>query len=717
MPVGEFCRHVGQNLNGLVDDLQRLTGRTGENERLAWMWSLDRAARVLNHPTLADFHLHVGQRGSVSVEYRLPASASWCDLVVLGRNPIQPAAVVVELKDWDTYGDQPGPSETLVWHHGELVLHPSDQVRGYVEYCRRFHSAVHDQRADVAGCVYFTQPRSAGPYLEKPHDGLVADYPIFTDSVLDVDERFPEFLRSRLTLPDQEFAEAFEVGVYQQDRSFTRQVAQQIADPSRSPFVLLDHQRHGLELCKLRIQEALARERSGDEKTVIVIEGPPGSGKSAIAAQLWAELAQDERLSGDSFVVTTTSSSQRRNWESFFERAGRRGARGFVMPANRYAPADARWVGQYSRRPGAGTMRPETWRENTATCLAEETRRRHGTGPPFVSIVDEAHALINPEQPNARPARAGWPLAFGPQAYHIIRSSRVSVFLMDVDQGFRDRECTTRQDIEIWATELGATVGPPISLAGAQFRLAGSVEYVAWIENVLGLTDSPPPPVSSWRRTATISGGSLLFEVVPDPLALEDALRPHVKAGDTARLLATFGRPWKSKPPTSRGSRRARSLAGPTPFDFDITFEREGRLRRWEKIWNAVPGEDYTLFVQALPGTAMEKDPLAEIGCPYTIRGFDYDWVGVLWLKDLVWRKDRWTVDLDHVHESGVKDTQRDARREALKGTIGPAHQELLKRVKQAYRILLTRAMKGLYIWVQDPETAVHLRGVLSTAV
>jgi len=717
MPVGEFCRQVAQNPNALVNDLQRLTGRTGENERLAWMWSLDRAAHVLNHPTLADFHLHVGQRGSVSVEYRLPASASWCDLVVLGRNQTQRTAVVVELKDWDTYGDQPGPSETLVWHHGELVLHPSDQVRGYVEYCRRFHSAVHDQGAGVAGCVYFTQPGSAGPYLKKPHDGLVADYPIFTDSVHDVDERFPEFLRSRLTLPDQAFAEAFEAGVYQQDRSFTRQVAQQVADPSRSPFVLLDHQRRGLELCKLRIQEALARESTGDQKTLIVIEGPPGSGKSAIAAQLWADLAQDERLSGDSFVVTTTSSSQRRNWESFFEQAGRRGARGFVMPANRYAPADARWVSQYCKRPGAGSMPPEKWRENTVACLAEKAGPKHGAGPPFVSIVDEAHALINPEQPKAR-TPAGWAVAFGPQAYHIIRSSRVSIFLMDVDQGFRDRECTTRTDIEAWARELGATVGPPISLAGAQFRLAGSVEYVAWIEAVLGLTDSPPPPVSSWRRTSISAGGTLLFEVMPDPLALEDALRSHIEAGDTARLLATFGRPWKSKPPTNRGSRRARSVAGSTPFDFDITFEREGRLHRWEKIWNAVPGgDDYTLFVQAPPGTAMEEDPLAEVGCPYTIRGFDYDWVAVLWLKDLVWRNDRWTVQLDHVHESGVSGTLADARHEALKGTIGPAHQELLKRVKQAYRILLTRAMKGLYVWAEDAETAAHLSDMLSSAV
>ena len=82
----------------------------------------------------------------------------------------------------------------------------------------------------------------------------------------------------------------------------------------------------------------------------------------------------------------------------------------------------------------------------------------------------------------------------------------------------------------------------------------------------------------------------------------------------------------------------------------------------------------------------MAKDPLGEVGCPYTVRGFDYDWVGLLWLKDLVWRKDRWTVDLDHVHESGVSGYSGDARRE-VRTAVGPANQELLKRVKQAYRI------------------------------
>jgi DUF2075 family protein len=38
------------------------------------------------------------------------------------------------------------------------------------------------------------------------------------------------------------------------------------------------------------------------------------------------------------------------------------------------------------------------------------------------------------------------------------------------------------------------------------------------------------------------------------------------------------------------------------------------------------------------------------------------------------------------------------------------AKDEILVRVKQAYRILLTRAIKGVFVWCEDPNTATHLR-------
>jgi hypothetical protein len=284
---------------------------------------------------------------------------------------------------------------------------------------------------------------------------------------------------------------------------------------------------------------------------------------------------------------------------------------------------------------------------------------------------------------------------------------------MDADQGFRDRECTTRPDIEVWARELKADVAPVVSLAGAQFRLAGSVEYVDWLEHTLGLRQDASRDIG-WRRSPSNPDGKLVFEVVPDPLALEEALRPRVEAGESARLLAAYGVPWVSQPKAKKkGSKGPASKA----FDFDFEVLRDGSRQRWKRIWNWVPdGDDYTLFVQAPPGTGMGKDPLSEVGCPYVVRGFDYDWVGILWLLDLVWRHGHWTVDLDHIHETGVKGTLQEARRERERRIDGPAHAELVRRVAQAYRILLSRAMKGLYLWVQDDETRGKLLSDLGGA-
>jgi hypothetical protein len=707
MEVQSFCRRAESDLPRLINELQEETGRVGQDEYYAWSASLSSAARVLDSPVLREFHLHLGQRGGIAVEYRLPASASWCDLVLLGRGIDQPVAVIVELKHWDTYGDTAGPTEALVVHHGELLLHPSDQVRGYADYCRRFHSTVVEWNAEVSGCVYFTVPQSGRPFLGPPHESLVADYPVFADTAYQPDERFAPHLANKLRRPDFEFARAFERGTYRQHRGFCDQIAKQIAAPGESPFVLLDHQRQALELCRAAIDEAISS--SDGRKMIVLIEGPPGSGKSVVAARLWAELRRDTRLSEHDAVITTTSASQRRNWERLFERT-RKGASGVVMPANRFAPADLRWVKSYTDRHGKNAIRPERWRENIGVCKAAKGRLGP-TDAPLVSIVDEAHALINPEHRKSRPGRAGWPHGFGPQAWHIIRASRVAIFLMDRAQSFRDRESTSPEDIERWATEQGAHIAPRVSLAGLQFRLAGSVEYTKWVDFLFGF-EAAAPAAGVWRTPATAATGKVVFEIERDPLALEEQLRIRIAAGDTARLVAAYGRDWLTNPSKKDAPRWPHDLPSERK-DFDITFERDGQRHRWTRIWNHLLLGDYSFFIQALPGSRMASDPLCEVGCPYVVRGFDFDWIGLLWLRDLVWRQDRWVVDLDHVYESGVQGTLDEARRERKNGIEGPGYRELLRRTQQAYRILLTRAMKGIYVWFEDQETAEHVRRLL----
>jgi len=142
-------------------------------------------------------------------------------------------------------------------------------------------------------------------------------------------------------------------------------------------------------------------------------------------------------------------------------------------------------------------------------------------------------------------------------------------------------------------------------------------------------------------------------------------------------------------------------------MDFHITCDHNGEQNYWSKVWNYVPNGDYTLFVQGRSGSPMHEDPLCEVGCPYAVRGFDFDYVGILWMGDLVWRGDRWIANPHSNFETGMMGAINKARRED--DVTGPMHQQLLKAVAQSYRILLTRAMKGVYLWVEDDETRDHL--------
>jgi hypothetical protein len=318
-----------------------------------------------------------------------------------------------------------------------------------------------------------------------------------------------------------------------------------------------------------------------------------------------------------------------------------------------------------------------------------------------VSIVDEAHALIDPTVPGKEGVPpSGWTMHAGPQAWHVIRSSRVSVFLMDGEQSYRDNETTSRASIERFAAEFGVDEVEVVSLAGAQFRCGGSVEYMTWLNAALGLDDRTEPP-STWRRGF---GGPFSFEIVDDPAGLDEALRRRIAEGRSVRLLASYARRWRTK-----GEYNPHALAS-TAKDFQLEFIRDGEPRTWARIWNFAPDQDYTLFVQAPAGSAMAEDPLCEVGCPYVVRGFDFDYTGVLWFSDLVWRRDRWEAQLAHIHESAWKKTLASARKE--KGR-GPNSEDLLRRLQRGYRILLSRAIRGSYVWFEDAETREHIEQML----
>jgi hypothetical protein len=430
LTIEDFCEEVDVNLNRLVDSLTEETGRSSPEERQAWAHSLVPLSRALA-AAQRDSH-GIGRAqiylSNVALEYRLPSASAWCDAVLLGEDTKGLArAVIVELKHWQTEQDKSGPEEGLIYHKGRLTLHPAEQVRGYTEYCRRFHSAVLDLNAEVDGCVFFTRKTPLEAYLAEPHSQLCSRFPVFCQES-GANGGMGQYLGERLVAANTGFADAFVRGRYKQDRNILVQVAGALRNSADRPFQLVDRQLEGFH----RVMLGLRNAAEGTRRHVIVVQGPPGSGKSALAVNLWIEAALNHNGRGN-VVFVSTSSSQNTNWGDVFDRnGGRHIGSGMVLKANDFKPPIGHRVVERLRRRGFA-MSAATWRENLKAFEQHEQHLAPPASEHFISVVDEAHALMNPDGHKIGFPR-GWYPWVGPQAFHIIRNSQVSVFLMDGDQ-------------------------------------------------------------------------------------------------------------------------------------------------------------------------------------------------------------------------------------------------------------------------------------------
>lgn len=146
--VQEFCEYVNEDLNAFIDQVANIGRNVSDEEKKAYAGSYPVVAKMLSkamakNPGLADAHISSSQ---LLLEYKLPAASAWCDLVLLGDNKDgNHQVIIIELKNYLKNSiDEPASFVGAMMHNGELIKHPADQVKGYTEYCRRFHSAVKD---------------------------------------------------------------------------------------------------------------------------------------------------------------------------------------------------------------------------------------------------------------------------------------------------------------------------------------------------------------------------------------------------------------------------------------------------------------------------------------------------------------------------------------------------------------------------------------------
>ncbi len=255
-----------------------------------------------------------------------------------------------------------------------------------------------------------------------------------------------------------------------------------------------------------------------------------------------------------------------------------------------------------------------------------------------------------------------------PQVEELIDAARVPVFLLDEHQVVRPGEIGTIADIEAAAGRLGLKARK-IDLDG-QFRCGGSRAYEQWVLRLLELEPGGP---MEWHGDENFD-----LQVIRQPNEMEDRLRSMLDSGYAARMAAGYC--WNWSEPIKGGGLVADVQVG-----------------GWHKPWN---NKKQTSHAGA-PGTPFwASDPAGfeQVGCVYTAQGFEYDYSGVIIGPDLVWRRDAWVARPEFSHDSQVK-----------RGTAT----EFDHAVRNTYKVLLTRGMRGSTVLSTDAETQELLESLV----
>ena len=460
------------------------TGRPAPSEARSWDRSI---------PVLANDLVQAGlSEVEVLLEHRLPLSSRRVDAVLAGRHPVSGAAsyVIVELKQWsEAVLFEEDPALVLIEGYGRHPrLHPLEQVRGYCEYLVDFLPALQANAATVSGVAYLHNATEMGV---APLRQLAES----SEARLFTGERraeFMDFLRSCLAadVPGAPYADLFLSSRAAPSRQLLSVAAAEIRD--REQFVLLDQQRLAFNV----VLHATEVARAGDSKTVVIVSGGPGSGKSVIALSLLGELARRGRT-----VLHAT------------------GSRSFTQTLRKVA--------------GKGSSRIQSLFKYFNQFVDAD---RNGVE---VLILDEAHRIRETSMSRYTPARLR---SDRRQIDELMSAARVPVFLLDEHQVVRPGELGTVDDIETQAKLLGLAV-EKIHL-DAYFRCGGSEAYLEWVARLLGLTAGGPLP---WQGDPAFT-----VHVADSPHELEHALRAKLDAGYGARISAGFCWPWSD--PRADGS-------------------------------------------------------------------------------------------------------------------------------------------------------------------
>jgi DUF2075 family protein len=280
-----------------------------------------------------------------------------------------------------------------------------------------------------------------------------------------------------------------------------------------------------------------------------------------------------------------------------------------------------------------------------------------------VLIVDEAHRLNE---------KSGLYSNLGEnQVKELIRAARCTVFFIDEDQRVTLSDIGSVDEIKKWAEAENASVFE--TELSSQFRCNGSDGYLAWLDHILQIRDTANTELNTKEYD---------FRVFSSPNELRNAIIEKNKINNKSRMVAGYCWEWNS-----RKNKDAYDVVLP-----EHNFEMRWNLTKDGSLWIISP------------------ESINEIGCIHTCQGLEVDYIGVI-------------VGPDMIVKDGKVLTQPAARAKSDRSVRG--YKTLMQKdeegtkarlraiIKNTYRTLFTRGMKGCYVYFTDKETEEYFTGLM----
>ena len=274
-------------------------------------------------------------------------------------------------------------------------------------------------------------------------------------------------------------------------------------------------------------------------------------------------------------------------------------------------------------------------------------------------IVDEAHRMLK--------WKYGWGIKKDVDAIDkLFNASRVNVFLIDEDQVVTIYDDLSIKQIKQYAEKYGSKViENDRMILSSQFRCVGGERYIDFVNKILGYSN----------EFVSLKDIHYEIKIMDSMIDMMKEWKIKQESGHQLRLIAGYTHEWESQYNENA---------------YDFNYDNGQVLLKWN-------------VKKSNRAAILDDAQIKNVFCIHTIQGLEVEYAGVIIGKDITYNKNTGNIEF-HPEENAHTDTASGIRN---------APKDLAEKlIRNTYKVLLTRGVKGTYIYAEDDDLREYLKTV-----